>query len=152
MNLTDEDADIASKLRSYQRKIASMRAAESGEVLPMISEDPFALPSRLQNMRSATAKKRRRARRDALSVAEDYRRARTLQRVLQAVCGVQMACTFVLALLGPVGLLFAVAGVAVGADRNSCILGMRRENWFHYMIAVSAVLLAAGLAKPLTAQ
>ena len=49
-------------------------------------------------------------------------------------------------------LLFAVAGVAVGADRNSCIFGMRRENWFHYMIAVSAVLLAAGLAKPLTAQ
>ena len=80
----------------------------------MISEDPFALPSRLQNMRSATAKKRRRARRDALSVAEDYRRARTLQRVLQAVCGVQMACTFVLALLGPVGLLFAVAGDGFG--------------------------------------
>ena len=80
----------------------------------MISEDPFALPSRLQNMRSATAKKRRRAARDALSVAEDYRRARTLQRVLQAVCGVQMACTFVLAMLGPVGLLFAVAGDGFG--------------------------------------
>ena len=51
---------------------------------------------------------------DALSVAEDYRRARTLQRVLQAVCGVQMACTFVLAMLGPVGLLFAVAGDGFG--------------------------------------
>ena len=28
-------------------------------------------------------------------------------------------------------LLFAVAGLAVGADRHTCLLGMRRENWFH---------------------
>ena len=34
--------------------------------------------------------------------------------MLQAVCGVQMACTFVLAMLGPVGLLFAVAGDGFG--------------------------------------
>ena len=42
-------------------------------------------------------------------------------------------------------LLFALAGVGVGADRESCLLGFRRENWFHYMIAVSAVILAVGL-------
>lgn len=41
--------------------------------------------------------------------------------------------------------LFAVAGIGVGADRDSYLLGVRRENWFHYMIAVSAVCLASGL-------
>lgn len=44
-------------------------------------------------------------------------------------------------------LLFALAGIGVGADRESCLLGVRRENWFHYMIAASAVSLAAGLAR-----
>ena len=42
-------------------------------------------------------------------------------------------------------LLFALAGVGIGADRHSCLFGFRRENWFHYMIAVSAVMLAVGL-------
>ena len=42
-------------------------------------------------------------------------------------------------------LLFALAGVGVGADRESYLFGVRRENWFHYMIAGSAVILAAGL-------
>ena len=42
--------------------------------------------------------------------------------------------------------LFAIAGVAVGGDRDRCLLGVRRVNWFHYMIGVSSAILAQGLA------
>ncbi len=44
-------------------------------------------------------------------------------------------------------LLFALAGAGVGADMELCLLGFRRVNWFHYMIAVSAVILAVGLGR-----
>ena len=43
-------------------------------------------------------------------------------------------------------LLFAFAGIAVGADRERYILGMRRENWFHYLIAIAAVGIGQGLS------
>jgi len=42
--------------------------------------------------------------------------------------------------------LFAVAGIAVKPDRHNCILGVRRENWFHYMLGASAIGMATGLA------
>ena len=38
-------------------------------------------------------------------------------------------------------MLFAAAGVAVGADRHSYLMGMRCENWFH--CAIPGQLLAA---------
>jgi hypothetical protein len=42
--------------------------------------------------------------------------------------------------------LFAFAGVFVGSDRKRCLLGVRRENWFHYMIGASSAMLAVRLA------
>ena len=48
------------------------------------------------------------------------------------------------ALPGSVG-LFLAAALVVGADRHRCILGMRRENWFHYLIAAAAVGIGHGL-------
>ena len=50
-------------------------------------------------------------------------------------------------LLGSSLLLFAFAGIAVGADRDRYLLGMRRENWFHYLITVAAVGIGKGLSR-----
>lgn len=41
--------------------------------------------------------------------------------------------------------VFAIGAVVVGPDRHRYILGMRRENWFHYMIGLAALLIATGL-------
>lgn len=40
--------------------------------------------------------------------------------------------------------LFLVAAVPIGPDRHSTLLGVRRENIFHYALGVSALLLAHG--------
>jgi hypothetical protein len=42
-------------------------------------------------------------------------------------------------------LLFVVAGLVITPDRHRCILGVRCENWFHYCIGISAVVIAKGL-------
>ena len=42
--------------------------------------------------------------------------------------------------------LFAFAGIVIGTDRQRCLLGMRRENWFHYCIGLSSAMLAVRLA------
>jgi hypothetical protein len=47
--------------------------------------------------------------------------------------------------LGAAVALFAVAGVAVGPDRHSFLIGVRRENWFHYMIGVASYGMARSL-------
>ena len=42
--------------------------------------------------------------------------------------------------------LFAFAGIFIGSDRKRCILGVRRENLFHYCIGLSSAMLAVRLA------
>ena len=42
-------------------------------------------------------------------------------------------------------IIFVVAAVVIEPDRHRCILGLRREDWFHYMIGVAAPLIAQGL-------
>ena len=41
--------------------------------------------------------------------------------------------------------LFLVAAVPVGADRHTCLCGVRRENVFHYLIGVASLLIAGVL-------
>lgn len=41
--------------------------------------------------------------------------------------------------------LFVVAAVPVGADRHACLFGVRRENWFHYLIGLASLLIAGVL-------
>ena len=50
-------------------------------------------------------------------------------------------------LLGSSVLLFAFAGIVIGADRERFLLGVRRENWFHYLITIAAVGIGLGLSK-----
>ena len=40
---------------------------------------------------------------------------------------------------------FALAGIVIGADRHKCLLGVRRENWFHYVLGSSLKWLATRL-------
>ena len=40
---------------------------------------------------------------------------------------------------------FAFAGIVIGADRHRCLLGVRRENWFHYFLGSSLYWLALRL-------
>ena len=42
--------------------------------------------------------------------------------------------------------LFGFAGIVIGPDRERCILGVRRENIFHYCIGASSYGMALGLA------
>ena len=42
--------------------------------------------------------------------------------------------------------LFAFAGIGVGADRNSYIFNVRRENIFHYLIAIASYGMSFGMA------
>lgn len=38
--------------------------------------------------------------------------------------------------------IFVVAAVPIGPDRHACLCGVRRENIFHYLIGVAALLFA----------
>jgi hypothetical protein len=49
-------------------------------------------------------------------------------------------------LLGGSVTLFVVAGLVIGADRHRCLLGVRRENWFHYAIGTAAVGIGLALS------
>ena len=69
---------------------------------------------------------------------------------LRACAGPGAACAFQTgdrALAGSIA-LFVVAGIFVKPDRHSMLLGMRRENWFHYMIGVASFGMARALALP----
>jgi hypothetical protein len=41
--------------------------------------------------------------------------------------------------------LFVMAGLVVKPERHQYLFGVRRENWFHYMIGVAAYLIAEGV-------
>lgn len=41
--------------------------------------------------------------------------------------------------------LFAIAGIVVKPERHEYLLGMRREDWFHYMIGAASYGIAGGL-------
>ena len=32
---------------------------------------------------------------------------------------------------------FIITGLVIGSDREACIAGVRRENWFHYLMGTS---------------
>jgi hypothetical protein len=42
--------------------------------------------------------------------------------------------------------IFAAAGILIGNDRERCVLGVRRENLFHYGIATGAIMI--GMRMP----
>ena len=44
-------------------------------------------------------------------------------------------------------IVFALAGVAIKPDRHRRLLGVRREDWFHYMIASASYVMAGGLRE-----
>ncbi len=46
-------------------------------------------------------------------------------------------------LLGAV--LFVIAGIVITPARHKYIAGVRCENWFHYLIAIAAIMIAKGL-------
>jgi hypothetical protein len=41
--------------------------------------------------------------------------------------------------------LFLIAAVVIGPERHKYLLGLRREDWFHYIIGVCAYFIALGL-------
>lgn len=74
----------------------------------------------------------------------------------EAVRTVLVAATFIVpvvidgvlrgdAVMAGCGLLFAAAGLAVRPERHTFLLGLRREDWFHAMIATASVGIALRL-------
>jgi len=43
--------------------------------------------------------------------------------------------------------VFVIGAVLIGPEREKFLAGVRRENWFHYFIALAAVLCGKGLAE-----
>ena len=37
---------------------------------------------------------------------------------------------------------FVIAAVPIGPDRHACLLGVRKENIFHYLIGAAAIMFA----------
>ena len=98
--LSPEELDIAAKLQSFQRKIASMRVA-GGELRSVAEGECLQTPV-----------KRRRAPSAGRSPAEDYRRNRSIQKLMQGLAVLQAALTFLLALVSHVGFLLSLVGVS----------------------------------------
>jgi hypothetical protein len=44
-------------------------------------------------------------------------------------------------------IVFVIAAVVIEPDRHRRLLGIRREDWFHYLIGLAAPLVAQGLQK-----
>lgn len=49
-------------------------------------------------------------------------------------------------------IIFLVGSVAIGNDRHSFLLNVRKENWFHYFLGTSSVMLAMCLNGDLTGR
>ena len=98
--LTSTDLDMAQQLEIYKRKITSLKKAGG--------EDPMLTSPK------AERRNRKRRTRHLRSVAEDYRRARLAQRVVQAICGLQMLCTVLLAVMSSAGFAITLVGYGFG--------------------------------------
>ena len=93
--LSSDEQDIALRLAAYHRKIVSIRAA----VLPEAAEGLETPRAKGNSTRNRLVRLR--------SVAEDYRHARTVQRLLQGVCSSQMVLTVLLVIVAHQPILFA---------------------------------------------
>ena len=103
VDLDDDDLSIAAVLKSNRRKIKSLVAA--AEAAELHDADPH----------SSTGRKRPVNQR---SVAEDYRLAQRVQRVVQGLSVAQIVCTMLLVLMGHAVLVifaFMEAGGLVGS-------------------------------------
>ena len=86
--------------KSYSKKITQLRKASGDDV-------------QLSRPRAERRKRNRRTR-QLRSEAEDYRRARLAQRVVQAVCSVQMLSTVLLAILSHPAFAVTLVGYSFG--------------------------------------
>ncbi|KAL1504384.1 hypothetical protein AB1Y20_010790 [Prymnesium parvum] len=137
--LNAEELDIAAKLRSYQRKILSLRVA-NGESA-----------ATLDGLREWKARRSRASRRPR-SEAEEYRIARRVQRVVQFTCAVQIAFAVLLSWLRlralPLLALFALGSAGGLAASFACV---QRRAWLCtalncvYLLASLSFLVEAGL-------
>lgn len=85
------DDAIAAQLRGFKQKIAAMRAATHGQ--PLLDDGALLLEGGAQTPRT----RRRRALPPQRSSAEDYRRARSVQVVVQVACALQLLAALTLA-------------------------------------------------------
>ena len=92
--LSSEEQDIANRLAAYHRKIVSLRA-------PAIASDAA------EGLETPRADKNRRRVSQQRSAAEDYRHARSVQRLLQGVCTAQIVLTLTLAVIARQAVLLA---------------------------------------------
>ena len=92
--LSSEEQDIANRLAAYHRKIVSLRA-------PVIASDAA------EGLETPRADKNRRRVSQQRSAAEDYRHARSVQRLLQGVCTAQIVLTLTLAVIARQAVLLA---------------------------------------------
>ena len=42
---------------------------------------------------------------------------------------------------------FVVNGLLIGSDRHSYLIGVRRENWFHYVLGTSMAIMVFRLCR-----
>ena len=138
--LTDADAELAQTLRSNRRKINSLLAA--ADAVPTDDADAGA-PSRKFGVRWRKSGPRRQKR----SAVEDYRLARQIARVIQALCAGQIACTLGAAALHdapPLPLLVCVAAFCAGGAASYA----RVQRHEALTAAANVAYVAASLGAP----
>ena len=131
--LSPEEEDIAARLASYHRKITSLRTAH----LPA----PEAFSAALQTPSAKNSRQRKKVDR---SVVEDYRHARTIQRLLQGACASQLVLTCILsgAAQQPVLLAFLV-GDAIGLAAS--FARVQRSHGLCFVFNLAYLITSAGM-------
>jgi len=132
--LTSTDLDLEQQLRSYRKKINTLRKAGGGTDM-----DAGGLTSP-----KAERRQRRKRMRQLRSTAEDYRRARLAQRIVQAICGAQIGSTLVLAALANA----AFAATLIGNGFGMAASFARVQKHHAICMVFNVAYLIASVAEP----
>ena len=132
-NLTSTDIDLEQQLRSYRKKINTLRKAGGNGM----DADGLTSPK-------AERRQRRRRMRQLRSTAEDYRRARLAQRVVQAICGAQIGSTLLLAAMSNA----AFAATLIGNGFGMAASFARVQKHHAICMVFNVAYLIASVAEP----
>ena len=128
MYLSPQEQDIAAQLKSYSRKLDSMRDANLHAVAAADSMTP----------------KKSKKPKVSRSTAEDWKRARTIQRLIQGACVAHFVLTTMLAAMSAPSLLLYLVGDGAGLAASFASVQRNRRG----CLALSVAFLVSSIGCP----
>ena len=110
LHLSADEQDIAARLANYSRKIRELRRLDAPVSEGLTSAEGLETPDKASRRRRAAPLR---------SVAEDYRHARQIQRLLQVVGSAQIVLTTILASMSSFVIELYVFGYACGVAASA---------------------------------